>query len=168
MLDIDFCAEKGTIKFPFLLLDKATATRFRNLLLFEQTFPTKKNYFGASVLFWDGLIDNPQNVDFLEKSGILENRLRSSELAADLFNNLGTINMVDANSNYLARLMSSVKDYCSFYKHHWSASLLQNHLSSPWATLALSAGLFATVLAVIQIVFGILSYYNDVKDNKKS
>lgn len=156
--EINFDEDSATIFLPPISIMSRTERVFRNLIAFEMGKPSEINYVTCYVILMDELIDSEHDVALLRRMGVLTNWLGSDKEVADLFNSLGdevTANTVDV----FDKLTEKVNAHYNNEVKVQIGNLVQDHFSSPWKALALTAAIVILVLTVLQTIFIIISTY---------
>ncbi|KAD3336164.1 hypothetical protein E3N88_31683 [Mikania micrantha] len=145
---------KPTLTMPVLSVDDSTEFLFRNLIAYEQSFPTHC-YVSSYAFVMDMLVNTQEDVAKLVESKVLVNIMGSNEEVANMINNIGK-NVIVSNSYYEEELEKLIK-YCnrSWPKH--IANMKSTYFSSPWSIIALVAGIILFVLQALQTIFTIKS-----------
>ncbi|XP_078161088.1 UPF0481 protein At3g47200-like [Carex rostrata] len=157
MLDISF--EYGVLKIPSLKITDATKPFFTNLLAFEQSKYGKENSpFTSVVIFFDNLVNTPNDVTILQDCGIVENCLGSEEALTHFINQV-TEGGILLEGHYLAELKREVNRYIGSSWNRQRANLIRNYFSSPWATISLIAAFILLVLTLVQSFFAVYAYF---------
>ncbi|KAK2993738.1 hypothetical protein RJ640_018359 [Escallonia rubra] len=153
-----FCQTFGRHRFeiPKLCIFYDNETLFRNLFAFEQCCPyIERRYITSYAYLMDTLINTKEDIELLEDAGVIDNGLRSSEDASDLFNNLcKEVTLVDF---FFLRQWKQVDDYC---KRRWPrrlALLRRSYFGNPWSGISVIAALILFALTVVQTVYSIRS-----------
>lgn len=160
-LDVTF--EQGLIKMPLLSIYDYTGPYFRNFIVFEQCFPHVGNHFSNYCMLMDSLVNTSKDVGILKQSKIIEHLLSSDEEVAVLFNKLCngiSWDPWDSDKNYLKRVYGGVIEYNNRRLPKLRAILVHNYFSNPWASISVSVATFVVILAIIQTVYALLTYYN--------
>jgi hypothetical protein len=158
MEKIKFDWNSATIFLPLICISDSTEILFRNLIAFEMCKPSDINYVTCYVHLMDELIDSERDVALLRRMGVLSNHLGSDKEVADLFNGLCkevTMSMEDA----FHELRKQVNAHHNNEIKVQIANLVQDHFSSPWKAVALSAATVILVLTMLQTIFTIISVY---------
>jgi len=157
MKQIKFDWNSATIFLPLISISDNTEILFRNLIAFEMCKPSDINYVTGYVHLMDELIDSEKDVALLRRMGVLTNHLGSDIEVADLFNGLGK--GVTFTRDVFNDLRKQVNAHHNNEIKVQIANLVQNHLSSPWKTVALSAATAILLLTILQTIFTIISVY---------
>ncbi|KAG1338809.1 putative UPF0481 protein [Cocos nucifera] len=152
------------MEIPFLSIEDTTKSRFMNLVAFEQCNRRGAEDLTSYATFMDCIIDTGKDVDALEQSGIIENKLATDEDAALFFNQLRECGYLNYDKHYLAGLFAEVNKYCESDWHKWRAKLMDDYFSNPWAILSLAAALVLLALTVAQTIFAAYQQFQPSKN----
>ncbi|KAK3014880.1 hypothetical protein RJ639_008452 [Escallonia herrerae] len=145
-----FCG-KTNFEIPKLCIYDSTESFLRNLIAFEQCSPSIRHYITSYAFLMDTLINTKEDVEVLEKAGVLENHLGASEDATRLFNTICK-EVVLGEFTFLKQ-WHDVEAYCNSKWPSHVASLRRDYFSSPWVLISVIAGLILFVLTVVQTVY---------------
>ncbi|CAH1435971.1 unnamed protein product [Lactuca virosa] len=124
----------------------------RNLILYEQCTLVPE-YVTSYCWAIDMLVDTPEDVVKLIKSGVLVNDYGSNESAVYILNNI--CNDITSNVFYYYHQWERLDTY---YKSYWpnaAAGLKRTYFSSPWNIISVFAAIILFVLTLIQTIFTI-------------
>lgn len=155
-LDLSF--NHGTMEMGRLSINMDTNSNFRNLLAFEQCFPSAENKFTSYVVFMDNLVNTADDVGVLRRNGILETKLGSDEEAADLFNKIGSGASLNFEDHTFKDVFKDVTNYFERDHNVWRARLMNDYLANPWTILSLAAVWSILILTMVQTIYTIKSY----------
>ena len=167
MLDISF--HHRVLEIPALTITNDCKTLLANLVAFEQCKLDENQEMHANLssfaLFFDSLVNTPEDVKILQKCGIVNNCLDSDEELTNFFNQICKGMLVEKD-NFMAELFPAVKSYC---ESSWSKrrarrnrhknQLIDKYFSSPWTAISLGAGVFVVLLTILQTFFAIYAYF---------
>ncbi|KAL7614080.1 hypothetical protein Lser_V15G05638 [Lactuca serriola] len=143
---------KPTLLMPKLYVHDSTELVLRNLILYEQSSPVPE-YVTSYMWAMDMLVDTPEDVARLVKSGVLVNHCGANENAANIINNI--CQDVSLDGFYYHQ---EWEDLDTYYKSCWpnaAAALKRKYFSSPWSVIALFAAIVLFVLTLVQTVYTI-------------
>ncbi|KAL4578664.1 hypothetical protein LXL04_014793 [Taraxacum kok-saghyz] len=143
---------KPTLKMPKVTLNDDSEPVLRNLIIYEQS-SLVPNYVTSYVCAMDMLIDTPEDVAKLVKSGVIANKLCSNEKVVKMINNV--CKDVALLEFFYDREWQELDTYYSSYWPNAAAGLKRTYFSSPWNMIALFAGVVLFVLTVVQTIFTI-------------
>ncbi|XP_078154166.1 UPF0481 protein At3g47200-like [Carex rostrata] len=164
MLDISF--ENLVLEIPTLTITNESKILLANLIAFEQYKSDKMSAnLSSFALFFDSLINTPEDVMILQQCGIIKNCLDSEEELTDFFNQICE-GMVVEKDHYFAELFKVVSSYCelSWIDHlaRWNMhkkQFIKDYFSSPWTAISLVAAVVIVLLTCVQSFFAIYAYY---------
>ncbi|XP_031496355.1 UPF0481 protein At3g47200-like [Nymphaea colorata] len=148
--------DKGVLYLPELVLNEASEGVLMNMVAFEQMHPQSNRGITSFMSFMVALIDTAEDVSILGNAGIVTNNLGSDEAAAKIFNKLGVLEMCSP----FFEVMEEVVTYASVPHHGWWVHLKDTYLANPWTMLSLTAALYLLLLASVETVYTVLSYYH--------
>ncbi|KAK3014891.1 hypothetical protein RJ639_008463 [Escallonia herrerae] len=82
------CMSRTSFEIPKLYIYDSTESMLRNLIAWEQFSPSMSKTITSYAFLMDTLVNTNDDVEVLEKAGVLQNHLGASEDAARLFNSL--------------------------------------------------------------------------------
>ncbi|KAL7613663.1 UPF0481 protein At3g47200 [Lactuca sativa] len=141
---------KPTLRMPKLYVDDYTELLLRNLILYEQCTLVPE-YVTSYCWAIDMLVDTPEDVAKLIKSGVLVNDCGSNESAVYILNNI--CNDITSDVFYYYQEWERLDNY---YKSYWpnaAAGLKRTYFSSPWNIISVFAAIILFVLTLIQTIF---------------
>ncbi|CAH1435969.1 unnamed protein product [Lactuca virosa] len=141
---------KPTLLMPKLYVHDSTELVLRNLILYEQSSLVPE-YVTSYMWAMDMLVDTPEDVAKLVKSGVLVNHCGSNENAANIINNI--CQDVSLDGFYYHQ---EWEDLDTYYKSCWpnaAAALKRKYFSSPWTIIALFAAIVLFVLTLVQTIY---------------
>ncbi|KAL7164268.1 hypothetical protein ACSBR2_040222 [Camellia fascicularis] len=155
LLDMQF--NKGVLEIPLLRVTDETEQVLRNISALERYLHQQNSYIIDYIYFMDNLIDTPEDVEILEKNGILENWLGDKSAVSNLFNNLTTYVPILGSNYYFYSISNDLNSYCKVPWHDWKATLKRDYFSSPWRVASTIAAIIFLVLTFIQTICSIIS-----------
>ncbi|KAK3008730.1 hypothetical protein RJ639_013168 [Escallonia herrerae] len=142
---------RTSFEIPKLCIYDSTETFLRNLIAFEQCSPSIPRHITSYAFLMDTLINTKEDVEVLEKAGVLENHLGASEDATRLFNTI--CKEVVLGEFTLRKQWGDVEKYCKLKWPSHLAALRRDYFSSPWALISVIAALILFALTVLQAVY---------------
>ncbi|KAK2966768.1 hypothetical protein RJ640_015366 [Escallonia rubra] len=137
-----------------LCIEDSTESFLRNLIAFEQCIPGIQTYFTSYAFLMYTLIDDEDDVELLEKAGVLRENLGTRQNTLKLFKNLCK-EVVLADFSFFAQ-WKEVHNYCNSYSHKNLARVRRNcaalrsyYFSNRWAFIS---GIAAFTLFTLQVV----------------
>ncbi|XBI97218.1 hypothetical protein VPH35_033395 [Triticum aestivum] len=168
----DIELHNGRLYMPKVEMDDSTAYRIHNMMAFEAMHVGTGDDVTAYVLFVKDLINSADDVQLLERKGILEHDLADDDNAVvRLFNSLTR----DVSKNWKSQLFQVRQDvdhhYCSnplrvFLYEAWS-NLKSKYFRSPWTLLALVTAILLVIGDIVQAVYAVISYDPNEKGKPK-
>ncbi|KAJ4733968.1 hypothetical protein LUZ62_018981 [Rhynchospora pubera] len=157
LFDVKF--DRGILEIPPLQLDSDKKILLANLLALEKHEASLHQTVTSYVTLMDSLINTKEDVAFLQRAGIIHNKLDTHKNAAVFFNQLGERLSIDNMNPYFARLVNKVQGHYNSPWNHNRARLMQDYFHSPWAIISVIAGGILLGLTLIQTFFTVYPYY---------
>ncbi|KAK2995262.1 hypothetical protein RJ640_018369 [Escallonia rubra] len=148
-----FCG-RTSFEIPKLHIYDSTESLLRNLIAWEQFSPSMSKTITSYAFLMDTLVNSNDDVEVLEKAGVLQNHLGASEDAKRLFNSI--CKEVDVGPFIFSEEWQKVEEYRKLKWPRYLASLRRDYFNSPWALISVIAALIIFVLTFIQTVSAIL------------
>ncbi|KAJ3696105.1 hypothetical protein LUZ60_001482 [Juncus effusus] len=148
LFDITF--KDGVLEIPFTLISYNRKRLLLNLVAFEQSNNSgiDKN-LTSFVKFMDMLINTPDDVEILERCGIINNMVASADEAAAFFNQISECASLDYDKHYLVPVVKDVTDFCNSPYRQFRSRVVHYYFKHPWTIIHV---LYACLLMVIQII----------------
>ncbi|TVU33297.1 hypothetical protein EJB05_25107, partial [Eragrostis curvula] len=170
MLDVTFDRATGVVRMPRVELDHANKPLLVNLVAFEQT--TRNLAAGAAArplssyaALMSSLVKTGRDVAHLQRRGVVDNLLDGDDDAAKcFFQKLGDCSTLEYGDHLFADLFEELNAY---YRSSWRrhrARFLRDYCSSPWAMVALAAGVFAFCFTIVKfstVIYGLVHPKHD-------
>ncbi|XP_068639614.1 UPF0481 protein At3g47200-like [Aristolochia californica] len=151
---------RGVLEIPYLHVDNYTEVLLRNLIAWEQCHPNVGAYFTGYGIFMDFIINTAEDVEILNRLGILEQTLGSEEEVASVFNGLSTNIFYVADENDLLPIVcEELNKYCEDKFNIWKANLINDYFGSPWAIISVVAAIVLLFLTATQTFFSAFAYF---------
>ncbi|KAJ4733797.1 hypothetical protein LUZ62_000899 [Rhynchospora pubera] len=157
LFDVKF--DRGVLEIPLLQLDTDKKILLANLLALEKHEASLHQTVTSYVTLMDSLINTKEDVAFLQRARVINNKLETYKDTAVFFNQLGERLSIDNINPYFARLVKRVLQY---YDSPWNqnrARLMQDYFHSPWAIISVTAAMILLGLTMAQTFFTIYPYY---------
>ncbi|KAL8197653.1 hypothetical protein R6Q57_024358 [Mikania cordata] len=148
---------KPTLRMPVLRINHFTELILRNLIAYEH-LSGGTAYITSYARALDMLIDTPEDIAKLVRSEVIINHLGSNEEAANMINRL--CKEVVWTSFFYGEQWEKLDNHFNGYCPKKFVNLRRTYFNSPWNIIALFAGIFLFVLAVLQTIFTIKSSKN--------
>ncbi|KAL8534021.1 hypothetical protein ACS0TY_010149 [Phlomoides rotata] len=160
VFDVEFNEDNGVMSMPALVIEDDTESFLRNLIAYEQFFPTHEPAPVTDYeLLLDCLVNSSKDVQILCQHGIIQNFVSSDQAVADIVNRLTkTINYYSDNFIY-SDMFNRINTH---HKKRWNRAMAVYHrdyFSSPWAYVSFVAALVLLLLTVAQVVFAALQQF---------
>ncbi|XBI56000.1 hypothetical protein VPH35_037687 [Triticum aestivum] len=166
------CLDNIELYMPKVEMDDSTTYRIHNMMAFEAMHVGTGNDVTAYVLFVKDLINSADDVQLLERKGILEHDLADDDNAVvRLFNSLTR----DVSKNWKSQLCQVRQDVDHHYRNNhlrvflygaWS-NLRNKYFKSLWTLLALVTAILLVVGDIVQAVYAVISYDPNEKGKPK-
>lgn len=154
--DIKF--KRGVIEIPTLKIDSNHKPLYPNLIAFEVCLCYEYRTLSSYIVLLDLLINTREDVELLQRSGVIENTLPNEEEMADYLNLIGKGTYVDYCDHYFLDLF---KDINAYYHLRWNthrARLVHDYFSSPWTVISVFAAFILLILSFIQTFYSFYPY----------
>ncbi|KAK2999639.1 hypothetical protein RJ639_022896, partial [Escallonia herrerae] len=142
---------RTSVEISKLCIYDSTEAFLRNLIAFEQCSPSIPRLITSYAFLMDTLINTKEDVEVLEKAGVLDNHLGASEDATRLFNTL--CKEVVLGEFTFWKQWQKVEAFCKLKWPSHIASMRRNYFSSPWALISVIAALILFAITVVQTVY---------------
>ncbi|KAL7126217.1 hypothetical protein ABFS83_14G170800 [Erythranthe nasuta] len=164
LLDIKF--DKKIIYIPTLRIEDSTESKFRNLIAYEQYLPHRsQRKFTDYMFFMHCLIHDPRDAKLLRRCGVISTWAGGDEMVYCLIKQMGKNVQPSVMFSY-GDVFEGVNHHCTKRKNTWMAVLRRDYFDSPWKVISLVAGFVLLGVGIVQMVFAILSYYQDPEKHK--
>ncbi|XP_068639617.1 UPF0481 protein At3g47200-like [Aristolochia californica] len=151
---------RGVLEIPYSHVDNYTEVLLRNLIAWEQCHPNVGAYFTGYGIFMDFIINTAEDVEILNRLGILEQTLGSEEEVASVFNGLSTnIFYVEHENDLLPSVCEELNKYCQDKFNIWKANLINDYFGNPWAIISVVAAIVLLFLTATQTFFSAFAYF---------
>ncbi|KAL8534011.1 hypothetical protein ACS0TY_010139 [Phlomoides rotata] len=160
VFDVEFNQDNGVMSMPALVITDGTESLLRNLIAYEQFFPTHEPAPVTDyALLLDCLVNSSKDVQILSQHGIIQNFVSSDQAVADIVNRL-TLKI----SHYVDNMMyvDIFNRINTHHKNRWNRAMAVYHrdyFSSPWAYVSFVAALVLLLLTAAQVVFAALQQF---------
>ncbi|CAN1231415.1 UPF0481 protein At3g47200 [Linum perenne] len=155
LFDMEF--KDGNFKIPPLRVHDSTDSLLRNLMAYEQFSHGSGQFMTSYVMLMDRLIDTKEDVQILERGGIIENELGDADNVSKLFNEM--CKEIVFKEFYYDELCEEVNDYCRKWWERSKAYLKSVYLKNIWTIVSLVIAGWVLAATTIQTVYSVLSYY---------
>ncbi|KAK2993741.1 hypothetical protein RJ640_018362 [Escallonia rubra] len=151
---------RTSFQIPKMCIYDSTEPFLRNLIAFEQCSPSIPRHITSYAFLMDTLINTKEDVEVLERAGVLENHLGASEDATRLFNTI--CKEVVLGEFTFRKQWHDVEEYRSMTSarvRRSYAELKSYYVSNRWAFISVIAALTLFTLQVIQTIYTVRSFY---------
>ncbi|XP_059624739.1 UPF0481 protein At3g47200-like [Cornus florida] len=144
----------GVVKIPQVLVGDQTKKVFLNMMA-DELAPSRVDKLDVCcyIYFMNSLINGADDVIELRSHNIIHNFLGTDEEVAKLFNALSSFTVIPIQTGKIKDVTERIQEHYNSKRKTWTAQLLHNYFSSPWAVFAFFAATFALVLTFIQTFF---------------
>uniref|UniRef100_A0ACD5UCJ8 Uncharacterized protein n=1 Tax=Avena sativa TaxID=4498 RepID=A0ACD5UCJ8_AVESA len=153
----------GVLSLPIFPLDESSELMFLNMMAFERLHVGAGNNVTEFVQFLGNIILSAEDVELLSSEGILQNMLDDDEVVARMFKRI-TADFVLVQGSALNHVYQQVHEY--YWSHpcrsvNWCLThFIRTYFHSPWKAISLFAATVLLVLAIMQTVYTVLSFYS--------
>ncbi|XP_068639620.1 UPF0481 protein At3g47200-like [Aristolochia californica] len=153
--------EGDVLEIPYLHIDNHTEILLRNMIAWEQCHPRVGAYFTSYAIFMDFIINTAEDIEILNRHGILEQTLGSEEQVASIFNGLSTNVFYNGDENdFLPIVCRKLNDYRPNPINIVRANLINNYFGNPWTAIPVATTLFVVILTITQTIFFVYVYFH--------
>ncbi|GMY34298.1 UPF0481 protein At3g47200-like [Fagus crenata] len=99
---------RASLEIPPLFIDYKTGPILRNLVAYEQCNKSVKPYFTSYIMFFDGLVNTPEDVQILRNKRIFYHVLGSNQEVSELLNDRTKDVAYDWHDCYLSPLIHKI------------------------------------------------------------
>uniref|UniRef100_A0A803MJS1 Uncharacterized protein n=2 Tax=Chenopodium quinoa TaxID=63459 RepID=A0A803MJS1_CHEQI len=153
---LDITYSKGKLKIPKLFIQDITEAIFRNIIFFEQSHYHLDSYFIDYMIFFDDLIDSPEDVQILVKSNIIEHWLGTDEQVATVINSIVKHISIYSRNFYYNEVCHKLIAFASKKRNKWKAILRRNYFNHPWSITSVIYLVILLILTVLQVYTGFM------------
>ncbi|KAL8196722.1 hypothetical protein R6Q57_024565 [Mikania cordata] len=147
---VTFGVKKTYFKLPVLCIKDSTPSLLRNLIAYEQCYPSSRQYVTSFAFLMYKLIDNNDDVKLLVGSKILQHHLGASEDVTNLFNNI--CNGVVSGNIYYTKEWTQLIEHCNGCWPSMLIWLRRLYKSTTWKTLTVVAAILIFFITLIQVI----------------
>ncbi|KAL7265505.1 hypothetical protein ACSBR1_003308 [Camellia fascicularis] len=156
-----WCCRRASFKIPILRISAATERLLRNLIAFEQCYTGfDRNtgnarldfYFTSYATLMDRLVDTENDVQVLEKAGVIYSRLGDREEASDLFHSLCKEIVLPRDSFYFAEACNQAASHSKRRWPKYLGYLRRTYFNNPWTFIAFLVAFIVFGIQVAQLV----------------
>ncbi|CAN1844306.1 UPF0481 protein At3g47200 [Linum perenne] len=155
LFDMEF--KDGKFKIPPLRVHDSTDSLLRNLMAYEQFSHGSGQYMTSYVMLMGRLIDTKEDVQILERRGIIENELGDADNVSKLFNEM--CKEIVFREFYYDGLCEEVNGYCKTRWQKSMAYLKSVYLKNTWTIVSLFIAAWVLAATTIQTVYTVLGHY---------
>lgn len=132
----------------------------RNLVALESTlqYPGMVTHLAGYLSLLNDLVDNDEDVQLLDKYGVMTHMLGSDVEVAHVCNNLQR-RVGNAQSIQWSQMLRQVNERYQNRSHQLLAEFTKLYFSRPWITISLAAGIVLLLMTALQTLYSVLSYY---------
>ncbi|CAI0550022.1 unnamed protein product [Linum tenue] len=146
----------GKFRIPPLTVHDSTDSLLRNLMAYEQFSHASRQFVTSYVMLMDRLIDTKEDVQILEKAGVIENELGDSGYVSNLFNEM--CKQIVFREFYYDGLCEQVNGYSKGRWQKSKAHFRSVYLKNIWTIVSLFVAAWVLAATTIQTVYSILDY----------
>ncbi|KAJ6704757.1 PROTEIN putative (DUF247)-RELATED-RELATED [Salix purpurea] len=153
---IRFYKPRGAFYLPVVNLDDNSEVLLRNLVAYEASLAPECTVFTRYVELMSGILDKKEDVKILRDSGIVLNRLKSDEEAANLWHGITKCMKLTK----VPILDKAIEEANSYYSNYWKVRMsksFKKYVYSSWPVLAFLAANLLILLSALEAfcsVFG--------------
>ncbi|KAJ4851653.1 hypothetical protein Tsubulata_014475 [Turnera subulata] len=158
ILSIMFDVKTVTLYLPTVSLDVNTEVVLRNLVAYEASNASGPLVFTRYTELMNGIIDTEEDVRLLREQGIILNRLKSDEEAANLWNGM-TKSIRLTKVPFLDKTIEDVNEY---YNGRWKVKVgkfMKHRVFGSWQILTFLAALLILLLLTMQVICSVYRWF---------
>jgi hypothetical protein len=145
------CFDKpcGAFYLPVVNLDDNSEVLLRNLLAYEDCLAPECTVFTRYVELMSGILDTKEDVKILRDSGIVLNRLKSDEEAANLWHGITKFMKLTK----VPILDNAIEEANSYYSNNWKVRMstsFKKYVYSSWPILTFLAADLLILLSALE------------------
>ncbi|KAM0918588.1 hypothetical protein ACQ4PT_008743 [Festuca glaucescens] len=155
---LDVRLEGGTLWIPRLRVDSMTWTVLRNLMALEEH--TSRRPVTAYCVFMSQVASKVEDVECLQRQGILEHFLGSDEEVAQGFADLCKGVVMDVHNlqrNYLKPIWHQLHQRCNYMPNNAIGSFRHKYCGDPMYVAGFVAGAFIFIFQLAQVILALIS-----------
>ncbi|KAK1373515.1 putative Transmembrane protein [Heracleum sosnowskyi] len=152
----NFDVKTRTLSLPRLNLDVNAGIIMRNMVAYESCHASGPLIFSRYTEFMNGIVDTKDDVKFLREKGIILNRLKSDEEAANLWNGMNR----SVKLTKVPFLDKVVGDVNTYYNGRWKVKAkkyMRSYIYGSWRILTVLACLLILGLLALQTFCSVYS-----------
>ncbi|KAM3731287.1 hypothetical protein ACB098_12G151600 [Castanea mollissima] len=153
-----FLTGRALLEIPPLFIDHKTGPILRNLVAYEQCDKIVRPYFTSYIMFFDGLVNTPEDVQILRKKKIFYHVLGSDNEVSELLNDLTKDVAYDWHDCYLSPLIHNIYLHSNKAYLKIQAAIRREYFSSPVNSISYLITFLLLYLTVIQTMFTVIAY----------
>ena len=163
---IDFDVKTATFYLPTVSLDVNTEVLLRNLVAYEASNASGPLVFTRYTELMNGIIDTEDDVKLLREKGVILNRLKSDEEAANLWNGMSK----SIRLTKVPFLDKVIEDINNYYDGRWCVKVgkfMKHYVFDSWQFLTLLATVLLLFLMTLQAfcaIYGCHRSFHHVKN----
>jgi hypothetical protein len=152
----------GVLSMPRIPLDDSSEYMLLNMMAFERLHAGAGNNVTEFVQFLGSIISSAEDVTLLRSEGILIVLDDDEEVVATMFERVSS-DFVAVQDSALNLVYEQVYEYywsiiCRKL-NYWFIHFVKTYFHTPWKAISLLAGTVLLVLAIVQTVYSVLSFY---------
>lgn len=146
---ISFDKPSGAFYLPVVNLDDDSEVLLRNLVAYEASLSPECTVFTRYVELMSGILDTKEDVKILRDSGIVLNRLKSDEEAANLWHGITKFMKLTK----VPILDNAIEEANSYYSNNWKVRMstsFKKYVYSSWPILTFLAANLLILLSALE------------------
>ncbi|KAJ3709156.1 hypothetical protein LUZ61_012861 [Rhynchospora tenuis] len=154
----DAALKHSTIRIPRLIIDSTRQTLLMNLLAFEHGLANTKCRWTGLMVMMNCLVKNKNDLEILQRSGIVLNLLPSEDEMIKFFSQLSKQVASDFRDHYFWDLFEQVNLSCEAYFRQKRARLMHEYFNNRWAVISFVSSIVAIFLSTVQTLVSVYTY----------
>jgi hypothetical protein len=146
---ISFDKPRGAFYLPVVNLDDDSEVLLRNLVAYEASLAPECTVLARYVELMSGILDTKEDVKILRDSGIVLNRLKSDEEAANLWHGITKFMKLTK----VPILDNAIEEANSYYSNNWKVRMstsFKKYVYSSWPVLTFLAANLLILLSALE------------------
>ncbi|CAK7339308.1 unnamed protein product [Dovyalis caffra] len=153
---IRFDKPSGAFYLPVVDLDDNSEVLLRNLVAYEACLAPECTVFARYIRLMSGILDTKEDVKILRDSGIVLNRLKSDEEAANLWHGIDKF----VNLTKVPIIDKAIEDANTYYSKNWKVRLAKCFNKYVYGSRPILTFLAANILILLSAFEAFCSVYN--------
>ena len=164
ILVVKYDQKKRQLHLPRLVVYHCTEDVLRNLLAHEQT-SKKVFYWSMYAILMNSLIEIHEDIAILTRAKVLDNNLESDDKLVQMWRDMCT--NIEESFDWRCILRDLAEHCATTHWHYLYAEFREKYFSRPWLWMKVLAAILLLVFSLLQTLFSILGYYQNLTPAQK-